>query len=538
MTAVTIHQKGAIPVVPTTLLDRAISLVSPEAGLRRMHARAQLALAGQYLGARRDRRPTQEWIPREGSPNDDLLGDLPMLRARSTDLERNEPLATGAVAGQLTAVIGPGLQLNPRIDRALLGLSDEEADAWELQASRLWSAHANTYSWDAAGKASFAEQTDQVLWGALVKGDILAVRRYQPRAGRLFGLAVQLIEADRISSPNGRDTDRIIAGVEFNPNTGETIAYHVASEYPGNRLRRAPVTWARIPRFDERGEPLALLMGDHLRPDSLRSAPWLAAVIEPLKQLGTYTHAELTAAVISAFFTVFVKSPLDTSGEGGAEGPWSASALQPSTAGNPPSSSSDLKLGAGMIADLAPGEEIQIANPGRPNAQFDPFWMSMVQQIAVGLGMPAEIILQRFNASYSASRAAMVQAWRVYGKRRARLAAWWCHPSYQWLLTEAVARGYLNAPGFFADPLRRAAWCGADWTGPTMPQLDPVKEANGAILRMGATLTTREQETASLTGGNWERQFAQVKKERRMLEEAGIAVPSAAPADDEQEEAA
>lgn len=537
MSGVTIHQKGLVPVVESTLLDRAISLISPETGLRRLHARAQLAVAGQYIGARRDRRPTQEWNPREGSPNDDLLGDLSALRSRATDLERNEPLATGAVAGQLNGVIGAGLQLNPRIDRQLLGLSDEEADAWELGASRFWNAHANSVAWDFASKASFAEQTDQVLWGALVKGDILAVRRYRPGAGRLFGLATQLIEADRISSPNGRDTDTIIAGVEFNKATGETVAYHIASDYPSRRMGRSIVTWSRVPRFDERGEPLALLMGDHLRPDSLRSAPWLAAVIEPLKQLGTYTHAELTAAVISAFFTVFVKSPAATEDGANPNGPWAESALQQSTGLNPPSSSSDLKLGAGMIADLAPGEDIQIANPARPNAQFDPFWMSMVQQIAVGLGMPAEIILQRFNASYSASRAAMVQAWRVYGKRRARLTAWWCQPAYQWLLTESVARGYLNAPGFLSDPLTRAAWCGADWTGPTMPQLDPVREANGAILRIGATLTTREQETAALTGGNWERQFAQVKKERRMLAEEGIALPSLSP-DDEKEEAA
>jgi lambda family phage portal protein len=535
VSAVTIHQKGLVPAVSSTLLDRAISAISPETGLRRMQARVQLAVAGQYLGARRDRRATQEWNPREGSPNDDLIGDLPQLRARSADLERNEPLAAGAVAGQLTGVVGSGLQLNPRIDRELLGLTDEAADAWELQASRLWMAHSSGSGWDYAGKASFAVQTEQVLWGALVKGDILAVRRYQPRAGRLFGLAVQLIEAERISSPNGRDTDTIIAGVEFNKATGEPIAYHVASDYPGRRLGRGLVTWSRIARFDERGEPLAMLMGDHLRPDSLRSAPWLAAVIEPLKQLGTYTHAELTAAVISAFFTVFVKSPA-TAEEGGA-GPWAESALQSSIAGNPPSSKSDVKLGAGMIADLVPGEDIEIANPARPNAQFDPFWMAMVQQIAVALNMPAEIILQRFNASYSASRGAMVQAWRVYLKRRARLTAWWCQPAYQWLLNEAVARGYLNAPGFFADPLRRAAWCGADWTGPTMPQLDPVKEANGAILRMGATLTSHEQETAAMTGGNWERQLAQVKKERRMLQEAGIPVPGATP-DDEKEEAA
>lgn len=511
-----------LPQVRTTALDRVVSWLSPELGLRRLEARTHLAVAGQYIGARTTRRATQEFLPREGSPNDDLLGDLPMLRARSADLERNEPIATGAVGGQLTAVVGTGLQANPRLDRGALGLDDAAADAWETLAVRLWQAHADTPAWDAAGSASFATQTEQVLWGVLVKGDILAVRRHITGPRRLFGLAVQLIEADRVRSPSDRDTDTIIGGVEFDPATGTPVAYHVASQYPGRRIGSGGVTWSRIPRYDDGGEPLALLIGDHLRPEGLRSVPWLAPVIEPLKQLGTYSHAELTAAVISSFFTVFIKRPavLDPDSTDGS--PWHSDSLQASRSGNPPSASSDLRLGAGMIAELDNGEEISTANPARPNAQFDPFFLAMVQQIGVALGVPREVLMMQFTASYSAARAAMIQAWRLYAKRRATLSAQWCTPCYHWLVAEAIASGRLNAPGFFGDPLRRAAWCGVDWSGPTIPQIDPVKEVNAAILRMEATLTTAEQETASLTGRSWERQFAQVKKERALLVGAGI----------------
>lgn len=38
-----------------------------------------------------------------------------------------------------------------------------------------------------------------------------------------------------------------------------------------------------------------------------RGVPMLAPVLEALKQLGHYTDAEITAAVLSAMFTVFVK---------------------------------------------------------------------------------------------------------------------------------------------------------------------------------------------------------------------------------------
>lgn len=527
MTAVTIHRQPALPVVSPTLLDRAISAVSPTAGLRRMQARTQLAVAteyfggrGQYLGARTDRRSMQDFNPAEQSANQDTIPDLGTLRSRSRDMYRNEPLATGAISGRCTAIVGPGLTMTPRIDRDLLGLSDEEADAWEAHAARLWNGHAGSTAFDAAGMADFHIQTSQVLWGTLVNGDILAVRRYIDRPGRLFGLAVQLVEADRVRSPNNRDEPgKIIAGVEIDPAFGEPVAYHVADRYPGDRLRATGAKWARVPRRDEYGEFQALLIGDHDRPDSLRSAPWLAPVIEPLRQLGTYSHAELSAAVISAFFTVFVKSPT-MSGDG--EGILNAAGTQPAQGGAPTTSLADLKLGAGAIADLAPGEEIQIANPGRPNAQFDPFWTACVRQIAVALQTPFEVLLMHYQSSYSASRAAMVQAWRVYMTGRTRLANAWCDRVYEWLLIEAVARGYLSAPGFFESPLLRAAWCGAEWTGPTMPQLDPVKEAVGARERMSLTLTTAEEETAALTGGNWTRKFAQTRKERRMMLAEGI----------------
>ena len=44
------------------------------------------------------------------------------------------------------------------------------------------------------------------------------------------------------------------------------------------------------------------------RIDQRRGVPFLAPVIEALKQLGRYTDAELVAAVVSGLFAVFVES--------------------------------------------------------------------------------------------------------------------------------------------------------------------------------------------------------------------------------------
>jgi capsid protein len=50
------------------------------------------------------------------------------------------------------------------------------------------------------------------------------------------------------------------------------------------------------------------------RIEQSRGIPALAPVIESLKQLDRYAEAELMAAVVSAFFTVFIKTTGDDTG--------------------------------------------------------------------------------------------------------------------------------------------------------------------------------------------------------------------------------
>ena len=41
-----------------------------------------------------------------------------------------------------------------------------------------------------------------------------------------------------------------------------------------------------------------------------------------------------------------------------------------------------------------------------------------------------------------------------------------CQSIYEEWMAEAVAKGRIKAPGFFSDPLRRKAYCKAEWNGP------------------------------------------------------------------------
>ena len=92
---------------------------------------------------------------------------------------------------------------------------------------------------------------------------------------------------------------------------------------------------------------------------------------------------------------------------------------------------------------------------------------------------------------------------------------------YELWLAEAVARGRVIAPGFFDDPLLRAAWCGARWIGPVQGSLDPQKEVEAAILQTHHGFRTHEQVTREMGGGDWEENAEQLARENELLKAAG-----------------
>ena len=89
-------------------------------------------------------------------------------------------------------------------------------------------------------------------------------------------------------------------------------------------------------------------------------------------------------------------------------------------------------------------------------------------------------------------------------------------------MAEAIALGRIEAPGFFEDPAKMAAWCNAEWYGPTMSILDPVKDVNGSNLRVYNGLSTREKEAAEMTGTDLEENLEQLAYEKRIIQELGL----------------
>lgn len=497
-------------------IDKAIEVVAPQTALKRTAARQKLQILNSgysNYGASVVKKSLAGWLHAGGSSREDIEDNVSILRQRTRDLYMGVPIANGAVKTMRTNIVGRGLRLKPNIDAELLGVSPEERRTLEKQIEREWNIWAESTDCDMARIDNFYELQQLAFLNWLISGDCLAVLPVKPRLNQPYDLRVQLIEADRLCSPDNCDTidNKIVGGVEVDQ-SGEVVAYHIADHHPLS-YAYADISWQRVEAFGKTtGRRNVLHLMNRERIGQRRGVPFLAPVIESLKQLGRYTDAELVAAVVSGMFTVFIEKA-DASSED------AIGSMLPEEVQVDAEDETTIELAPGAVIDLNEGEKAHDMNPGRPNANFGGFVEAICQQIGASLEIPYELLMKRFNSSYTASKGALEEAWKMFNMYRDWLATDFCQPVYEEWLTEAVAKGRIKAPGFFTDPVIRKAYCGAKWNGPAKGMLDPVKEATAAEKRVQNGFSTRSDETMQMTGTSYYNNIEQLKHEEKELRE-------------------
>ena len=492
------------------------------------------------------RRALKGFIPNSSSPSEDIDRNNRTLRERSRMLYMAAPIATSAINTNRTKVVGTGLTLKTSIDNGVLGISEDAAKEWQKKTEaefKLWAS--KKQNCDALGVNNFEGLQQLALKSWLLSGDVFPlIKRYEPTPLNPYSLRIHLIEADRISTPTefihggysggttqGKIPDgkpgagnTIYDGVEVDQN-GMVVAYYVCNAHP-SQMTEGKHEWIRVTTYGEKtGLPNILQVMDSERPDQYRGVPYLSQIIEPLLQLRRYTESELMAALIQSFFTAWIETETDPSAIPFNE----ASNDIASVPGENPEDETDdydeddneYEMGPGTVTHLKEGESVKFGNPNIPTTGFESFVKTLCKLMGAAIEIPYDVLMKEFNSSYSASRGALLEAWEAFKMRRKWFVDDFCQPIYETWLAEAVALGRIKAPGFFDDPLVRAAWCGARWIGPVQGQLDPKKEAEAQILLVNKAFKTHSQVTREMGGGDWEENVEQLARENEMLDKAG-----------------
>lgn len=470
-------------------------------------------------GASYQRRALRGMVAESGSPREDIDLNNQTLRERARMLYMAAPIASSAIKTPRTNVIGLGLKMNPKIDREFLGLSREEAEKWEKTVKTEFAIWADDkIACDATGMNNFYSMQQLAFVSWLVSGDVFAlVKQRDPTAMRPYSLRLHLIEADRCATPETIgfmvtsaeiDGKKIYDGVEVDDD-GMVVAYHFRNKHP-YEVDFEETEYKRVLAYsDKTGMPNVLHIMSSERPEQYRGVTYLAQIIEPILQTRRYTESEITAAIVESFFTAFIMTDSDSGemplDEVGVEGEG-----EDQQASHDPN---EYEMGSGNVVVLKNGEKVDFGDPKRPASGFSAFLEEMETQIGAALEIPRDIMMKDFDASYSASRGALLEAWKAFKMYRGWFVDDFCTPVYELWMSEAVARGRISAPGFFTSPVARKAWLGCEWIGPTQGQLDPVKEVTAEIMSVEAGFSTNSDSAIRVNGSDWNQNMDQIQSE-------------------------
>ena len=489
---------------------------------------------GSY-GASQRKIGLEEWHAHSGTPDEDIICNLPLLRQRSRDLFMGAPLAAAAILALRTNVVGNGLVAMPQIDGDVLRKSSDECSALNKFLSDEFDIFADTIECDYSRRSTFYQLQDLVFVNACISGDVLALLPMKPRRSSVYDTRIRLIEADRVASPVSIALDeatdsgapRIFGGVELDA-SGEVVAYWIAKQHPLSLASIASTSingfqsrdeddFERIPAFgDETGRPVALLVGEMERPEQRRAVPLMAKCLTELKNLQRYIESTTVQNVIKSYFTAFITSQMPSTEM--FTGLVDENALEDLTRRDP----YKVALAPGVVNWMRPGDKIEFPVQAGPEDQFEAYVTALCKFVGASMRIPFEVLLMTFASSYSASRASLLQFWGRVKVMRQGLIDQFVQPVYTAWLMEAIARGVVRAPGFFDDPRIFRAWTRCSWSGPGPGSIDPVKEVQAAEKRLKCGLSTLERECLELNGSDWRQNTLQQGLERDLADELDL----------------
>ena len=468
-------------------------------------------------GASRTKKTLKTWQPQHFDSVADIDYNLSVLRNRAADLAMNSPMGAAAIQTQLSGVINEGLNIFPRLNHEALGIDSSAARKWNRKVKAEFEFWSENQQVDYYQRNTFKELQRIAYLSALTDGDDFCIfRRKVPTAANPYSLKLQLIEAQRVSNPQGNKSVLVGGAVESNlPNGGRIIngvevdAHGVLKAiWISNRIynqpnnARAELKWQRVKVYgDKTGTRNVLHICNDSRIGQYRGEPYLSPVIETLKNLSRYAEAELVSGIIKSYFSLFFTQLGDNS--------FKLNQILP----DDDLDVTQYKLGAGTLNALPRGVDVK-AIDSTGATSFSTYTEYFSKVVGAALGLPLEVLIKSFNSSYSASKAALLQAENEFRQRKKSFVTDFCQPVYEAFLTEAVALGRIDAPGFFEDAYLRKIYCAADWHNETAHYLDAVKEVQAAEKRIALGLSTHERETAQLVGGDYYENLRQLKEEQ------------------------
>ena len=482
------------------------------------------AIAGRY-----PRMPIREIYDGEknygelGSPTIYTL-DHRTLAIRSWQSYLESDITQMIMKNYILWVIGKGLELNCEPIDKYINKFDKSfnRDSFTDDVEDLWKIYADSK------KSSYSEMEDlhdtaaKVAFSASIGGDALVVMRYDGAFP-----SVQVYDGLHVTDPNDSKYfeaaktagNRIKNGVEVN-SAGRHIAFYIRTEE--NKSERIAAFHSKTKR------PMAwLVYGSVYRIDDVRGMPLFGVILEDLKKLGRYKEATVSSAEENAKVAFSIEHTAESSGAN----PFTQSVKQALNAGQgyvPETQTSEGDTLATRIAmttgnqafNLAPGATLK-SHKSETGINFKEFFTTNFEVICATFGVAPEVVLNKYDSNYSASRMATKMTEFKYVADREKFAKAFYKPIYGFWLDTRILLDKITANGYITAIAKNdfemlQAFKNCEFRGPNMPHVDPLKEVMAERRKLGndtLPLTTRTKAAARLGEGDWYQNIDNFKQE-------------------------
>ena len=435
------------------------------------------------------------------------------LRAQARYLDENHDLARGVLNVLVNNIIGTGIRIEALAKDnkgELVGDFNTRLyqlfEDWMLRPEVTWELHWNQLQ----RLAVRCWMRDGEVLAQLLEGNIPTLEH-----GTKVPFSLEIIECDLLPIDLDDAKKGIIQGVQKNK-WGKPNAYYLYKEHPGDP--NASLTLLSETKRVVADNMLHLKLSDRIR--QTRGVSIFASVLTRMDDIKDYEESERVAARVAAAMCAFIRKSNDA----------------PITNAKTDSTGNRLmSMKPGMIFDnLMPGEDIAMMEANRPNTMLEQFRNSQLRAVAAGTCTSFSSISKDYNGTYSAQRQELVEQSVHYAVMREHFVERFVRPVWQRFVRVALLTDLIEVP----PNLDEITLFDADFRGPSLPWIDPLKEINAEEKAVQAGFKARSQVIRE-RGNNPNIVNEQIKREREQEATDGMIFTSNAgstiPTEPEQE---
>ena len=470
-------------------LERTIAAISPKWAAKRSQSRYVLNAYEATLPSR-----THKAVREPQGANVAVRQSAVSLREQARALDQNHDIVIGILDKMEERVIGSkGIHVEPQP----LTLAGDVHEELAEQIRKLWAEWSVKPDVTGLFTRPALERLlmrtwlrDGEVFVQLVKGKVNGLEHASNVA-----LSLEALEPDFVPMTSDMVNQGLVQGVYLNAwrkPTGYQVYLNNPQESANNYGKIKQVSAENM-----------LHLAFRKRLHQVRGVSMLHGVIVRLADLKEYEESERVAARIAAAMTMYIKKG-------------DAALYDDEDKDEKGTRLFDIAPGA-VIDDLKPGEDVGLINSNRPNVNLETFRNGQLRAAAAGTRSSYSSIARDYNGTYSSQRQELVESFEGYAVLQDCFVAAISRPVYREWLKMAIASQAIKVP---AD-VDQDSLFNAVYSGPVMPWIDPIKEANAWKERIKGGLAT-ESQAIRASGSN----PAEVKR-RRIVEvrenaEAGL----------------